>query len=306
MLGCTFLNRRLLDRTAVYRISSRQTHTATSRWKKLTVLEDDTVDTFRRNAFGPSQPALLPKGTFLDLPAVQKWFTCAQADPLEMIFNQDYLDRFGQMLVPLELTYSSKKNMQEIPGGKFQRAEAPLHIFLQWAQSATPQTHERFYLAQCSITALPDALAADLHTPDIVRKAGTGDIYDTNIWLGLPPTYTPLHRDPNPNLFVQIAGSKVVRMLPQALGDKVFAHVQSRLGRTGSAAFRGEEMMKGEEKAMIEAALWEDAAQLIEIDDIGYEACVNAGDGVFIPKGWWHSVKGVGSGVSGSVNWWFR
>jgi hypothetical protein len=31
--------------------------------------------------------------------------------------------------------------------------------------------------------------------------------------IGHPPTYTPLHRDPNPNIFVQLAGEKVVRLL---------------------------------------------------------------------------------------------
>jgi len=33
---------------------------------------------------------------------------------------------------------------------------------------------------------------------------------------------------------------------------------------------------------------------------------LEAGDGMFIPKGWWHSVKGVGKGIIGSANWWFR
>ena len=39
---------------------------------------------------------------------------------------------------------------------------------------------------------------------------------------------------------------------------------------------------------------------------IGYEAVLKAGDGMFIPKGWWHSVRGVGEGIIGSANWWFR
>jgi len=33
---------------------------------------------------------------------------------------------------------------------------------------------------------------------------------------------------------------------------------------------------------------------------------VSPGDALFIPKGWWHSIKSVGIGVTASVNWWFR
>lgn len=146
----------------------------------------------------------------------------------------------------------------------------------------------------------------DLPTPGIVAKAGTCDIYDTNLWLGIAPTYTPLHRDPNPNLFVQLAGHKIVRMLSPEAGDRVFARVQGQLGKSAFASFRGEEMMKGEERKLLEAEVWDEESRLGEDRDQGLEAHVCDGDGVFIPKGWWHSIKGVGGNVLGSVNWWFR
>jgi len=43
-------------------------------------------------------------------------------------------------------------------------------------------------------------------------------------------------------------------------------------------------------------------------DTIGgaWQTELDAGDALFIPKGWWHSVKGLGDGINGSVNWWFR
>lgn len=163
----------------------------------------------------------------------------------------------------------------------------------------------------------------DVPTPDLVLRAGKGDVYDSSIWLGRAPTYTPLHRDPNPNLFVQLAGRKVVRILRPRDGDAVFARVQERIGGSASATMRGEEMMRGAEKRALEEEVWgegldeEGAMQ-------GFEAEVARGDGLFIPKGWWHSIKGVGEGMTGSVrgigcftlafvsniglqvNWWFR
>ncbi|RMD44720.1 hypothetical protein DV735_g392, partial [Chaetothyriales sp. CBS 134920] len=117
------------------------------------------------------------------------------------------------------------------------------------------------YLAQCPLTSLPDVLQADLPTPELVLKAGKGDVYASSLWLGhasaATAAYTPLHRDPNPNLFLQLAGCKEIRLLPPEVGDVLFDAVR-------------------EEEAL------------------------------FIPKHWWHSVKGVGGGVTASANWWFR
>lgn len=72
------------------------------------------------------------------------------------------------------------------------------------------------------------------------------------------------------------------------------------IGVAGGGRWRSEEeMMLGGEKKRIEEVVWGEASK-------GWEVEVGPGDGVFVPKGWWHAVKGVGEGVGGSVNWWFR
>lgn len=170
-----------------------------------------------------------------------------------------------------------------------------------------PQQSTRLYLAQCQLLDLPKPLHEDFPIPELVGRAGRGDIYDTNVWIGHPPTYTPLHRDPNPNLFVQLAGKKVVRMVSPDDGFKLFAAARRHMGKSGGreeAAFRGEEMMQGPERALLERVVWDDADAktdgLIRGKE-GYEAYLEAEDGLFIPKGWWHSIKGIGEGVTGSV-----
>jgi len=284
----------------------RRAHSSTSKWKLLPELPNAKLATFRREAFAPSQPALLPRGHFFGLPAMRKWFTQPQDDGIEASFDLTYLSGYGNAIVPLEFTRLTSATSVEEAQDSFQRAEAPFQIFLEWAKYATMRTPERLYLAQASFASLPEALVKDLPTPHLVARAGTGDIYDTNVWMGIAPTYTSLHRDPNPNLFVQLAGHKIVRMLPPDAGDRVFARVQSALGKAGSASFRGEEMMKGEEKKILESEVWDDVPGLSNGIHLGYEAHIWDGDGLFIPKGWWHSIKGVGGGVLGSVNWWFR
>ncbi|KUJ20339.1 Clavaminate synthase-like protein, partial [Mollisia scopiformis] len=157
------------------------------------------------------------------------------------------------------------------------------------------------YIAQAQLADLPLALQADLPTPRLVTEAGKGDIYDANLWMGIPPTYTPLHKDPNPNLFVQLASRKRVRLFSPRIGMEIFRAVQMRIGRSGEGSLRGDEMMEGPERGELERAVWGEGG-----GDGGFEGLVEAGDALFIPRGWWHSVKSEAEGVNASVNWWFR
>ncbi|KAF7178611.1 hypothetical protein CNMCM7691_007425 [Aspergillus felis] len=285
--------------------------------KPLRVVE---IDEFRSSYFHPELPVLLPRRHFRDLPACERWFQAVpSSNGHDRRLNTAYLQEHGgDAFVPLELTQSLAES--NAPGAtvpesnelSFRQFHAPLSLFLDWMRTTELQSQAtRLYLAQCQLLDLPPVLRDDFPTPELVLKADKGDVYDTNVWIGHPPTYTPLHRDPNPNLFVQIAGQKVVRLLAPDAGQRVFASVRRQLGRSGdreAAAFRGEEMMQGQERALLEEAVWDDADSggANNTLDEGYEAHLETGDGLFIPKGWWHSIKGVGEGVTASVNWWFR
>ncbi|KAF7115231.1 hypothetical protein CNMCM5793_001658 [Aspergillus hiratsukae] len=298
--------------------------TSQNRYHSLKPLREVKLDEFRNNYFHPELPVLLPRRHFRDLPACERWFQLNfQAVPSskghDRRLNTEYLQEHGgDAFVPLELTQSpseTKSPGETIPESSelsFRQFHAPLSLFLDWMRTAESQSQAtRLYLAQCQLLDLPPVLRDDFPTPDLVLRAGKGDVYDTNVWIGHPPTYTPLHRDPNPNLFVQIAGHKVVRLLAPDAGQRVFASVRRRLGCSGdreAAAFRGVEMMQGQERTLLEQAVWDDGDSngTNNVLDEGYEAHLETGDGLFIPKGWWHSIKGVGEGVTASVNWWFR
>ncbi|KAJ5238635.1 hypothetical protein N7468_003254 [Penicillium chermesinum] len=259
-----------------------------------------SIDTFRQKCFLPEHPGILPR-SLLDLPASTKWFQRSYS-PARL--NFDYLqEHAGDALVPLELTESDAGESDSV--STFRQFHAPLSLFLEWIRLAekAPQSTQ-LYLAQCQLLDLPPALRADFPVPDVVARAGKGDVYDTNVWIGYPPTYTPLHRDPNPNVFGQLAGQKVVRLLAPDKGQALFSKVRSELGKSsdrGAAAFRGDEMMQGQERALLDEMVWGASAS-----PSGFEVHMEAGDGLFIPKGWWHSIKGIGEGVTASVNWWFR
>jgi hypothetical protein len=292
-------------------------------------LSDATVKTFRADAFEPAVPALLPRGTFSNLPATTKWFING-ADGSTTI-NRSYLARYGSTIVPLEISNDARFTRTEqslsfflecvhassssstrprpsryfsayVPGAKAVKRTKKSNNF--FSATTVPQSAIRVYLAQAAIAGLPQGLKDDVPTPEYVLSAGKGDVYDSSIWLGEAPTFTPLHRDPNPNLFVQVAGTKVVRLLNPEDGRALFAKVQEKIGGSAAAAIRGEEMMHGAEKKALEDEVW--ANDNDSANGTLLEAKLDPGDGLFIPKGWWHSVKGIGTGMTGSVNWWFR
>ncbi|KAL3450884.1 hypothetical protein BJX65DRAFT_253123 [Aspergillus insuetus] len=300
--------------------SRRGSSQAVIRYKPLQALDDGNINTFCERYFVPKRPIVLPRRSFRDIPAYTHWFHHSPTEPSASQLNVDYLSQHGaDALVPLELTQSQLQNSEINENDSnsqlsFRKFHAPLSLFLQWIRNAETQSQPsstHLYLAQCQLLDLPQTLRNDIPTPRLVAESGKGDVYDTNIWVGYPPTYTPLHRDPNPNLFVQLAGRKVVRLLAPKDGQAVFARVRRQLGKSGgkeAAVFRGEEMMQGRERDLLERGVWGaiDAEAGEEEACEGFEAELEAGDGLFIPKGWWHSIKGVGTNVTASVNWWFR
>ncbi|KAI1823478.1 Clavaminate synthase-like protein [Xylaria intraflava] len=191
----------------------------------------------------------------------------------------------------------------------FLQFEAPLCLILrayQYNRSRDdPSSRIRqLYIAQHDIRDLPAPLGEDLPTPEIVDQVGKGDLYNSSIWLGLQPTYTPLHRDPNPNLFCQVFGSKAVRLVPPNAGLSVFQRVRRELGPAGNSRFRGPEMMEGLERARLHQAIWDRH----DVEGDIWEAVLQPGDALFIPQGWWHSVVSIGheAELNASANWWFR
>lgn len=66
-------------------------------------------------------PALLPQRTFVDLPAVDRWFIKARNEDYALL-STDYLAQYSGAQVPLE--FSNEDG--------FERVEQPLSVFLEY------------------------------------------------------------------------------------------------------------------------------------------------------------------------------
>ncbi|EEA27910.1 hypothetical protein TMatcc_003790 [Talaromyces marneffei ATCC 18224] len=282
--------------------------------------DENDIDHFRQHYFTAEKPAVFRSADFArNLQGYQKWFVEQKERGVRL--NYEYISQYGDAVVPLEMTTTTTSSEPSSGGGEqiqFKRLHAPLSMFLAYTQSPpSPQNKTTIYLAQAHISDLPPQLSSDFSpAPRIVTETGKNDIYAANLWIGAPPTYTPLHKDPNPNLFVQLAGLKHVRLLGPGDGMGVFMYVRNQVASDsgnggGGAAIRGEEMMMGLERKLLEDVIWGDNHSDTATDSsgkgmVGYDVLLERGDVLFIPKGWWHSLKGVGEGITSSVNWWFR
>lgn len=298
-----------------------------------------TIDDFLKITGGDVPVVLKCSPLSSEVPRViAKWFEL-QGDQQHTCASR-YLSGFGHTLVNYECTVTPSLNRffssldpgdlresianqvacNEAPDtpSPFLRFRAPLDLFIaalsyNKLQSAPDKKVTGLYIAQSSLSGLPESLQQDLAPPPLVKDS---DIYSSSIWLGLTPTYTPLHRDPNPNLFRQLHGSKIVRTLPPRAGHTVFTRVQAAIS-TGAvnSRLRGEEMMEGPEKSALHDAIWTDHGDPRVGERTIYEVTLEAGDAMYLPTGWWHSLKsaaaggesGLGEGeLNCSVNWWFR
>jgi len=311
------------------------------------VFGDIETTFFRRDAFEAKKPLVLkPTGKNIPtaIPALEKWFTTTSIAGHNETSITPYLEQHSATWLIYELimdlpsdppvaspltsflTWLSASETSDhqaladllldqtenIPRSStsqacFLRFEGPLGLLFAGLkfnqQSSSPHRLQQLYIAQVPLNTLPPQLQDDVPTPTLVKEAGRGDVYNSSIWMGLEPTYTPWHRDPNPNFFCQLHSSKVVRLMPPRRGEQLFLQARSRLGQAGGSRIRGDEMMQGEERRALLEAVWGEGAP----DDMR-EVRLGRADSLFIPKGWWHSLRSDGSqgGLNASVNWWFR
>lgn len=184
-------------------------------------------------------------------------------------------------------------------------------------KSEEPGTNDLIlYMAQHDLTSQFPALQQDYSLPDYVYTAPpapkdwpeykpptTDDAVITNLWIGPAGTVSPPHHDPYYNCFVQAVGYKEVWVSPPHLRPR--KHVEpsqgeSSLANSASKASISETLMAN--TASIDVF---DMAESISPDvrAAAAKAILGPGDLLYMPPGWWHSLRSLTR--SFSVSSWF-
>lgn len=109
----------------------------------------------------------------------------------------------------------------------------------------------------------------DLAPIDLLEARGDRDGF---FWLGPKGTLTPWHHDLTNNLLVQVLGRKRVRLAPP------WAFARMRNSRHCFSDWGNEPLPAGEGDIATPPVL---------------ETVIGAGEGIFLPVGWWHQVEAL-------------
>uniref|UniRef100_A0A0C3UA91 JmjC domain-containing protein n=1 Tax=Guillardia theta (strain CCMP2712) TaxID=905079 RepID=A0A0C3UA91_GUITC len=144
------------------------------------------------------------------------------------------------------------------------------------------------YLAQHDLFEQIKELRDDFLVPDYTALTGDeeDDTLVMNAWLGPGGTVTPLHYDNYNNIFAQVVGSKYIRLYHPREQEAMYPH-----GGTEYNTSRVDvEEVDKEKFPLFQKASFTDCV-------------LEAGQCLFIPKGYWHYVRSCETSFSISF-WW--
>lgn len=153
------------------------------------------------------------------------------------------------------------------------------------------------YVAQQDLLSQIPTWSAQLQPPlPHIKQLANSQYWRRNYWIGPRDTFTPIHRDPYHNLFVQVVGSKRVHIFPPSVSDHLYISqdsVQKNTSLVPSEDFLLDHGGRGEYPGLEKAIHHPQSRSVV----------LRPGDGLYIPRGWFHCVRSLSTSVS--VNdWW--
>jgi hypothetical protein len=163
------------------------------------------------------------------------------------------------------------------------------------------------------------SLRADVTPPLEYLDAGRGDRWPTNVWIGAAGTFTPIHKDPYHNLFCQSECCFIYVSIPYALIFYANENISSVVGQKRVCIYppssaddlhlMDDPLQRNTSRIPSPSTELDCATEEIQFPRFkharkeGWEVDVQAGEVLFIPRGFFHSVQSLTKSVS--VNSWF-
>lgn len=162
----------------------------------------------------------------------------------------------------------------------FEQQVLPFAAFLELALEPAPTRPA--YMAHTPLLRMVPRLL-----DDVVQPACVPSHAEANAWFGPAGTVTPLHHDPQDNVFVQVVGSKVVLLHDASQTPLLYAQTEGELTNT----------------SRVDAGAPDVAAHPLYRDAVGRVAVLRAGDALYVPRGTWHYVTSLEA--SWSISFWW-
>ena len=214
------------------------------------------------------EPCVL-KGIVEQWPAFGKW------NDLEY-----FHERFGYRTVPVEV------GQHYLAANWGQKLMTVTDFLARYVVSGS-LLEEKGYLAQHPLFDQIPELKDDICIPEYCCLSLNDAEPLIHAWFGPVGTVSPLHYDRSQNILAQVVGRKYVRLYTPSQSDALLP-IPSFINKNSS---------------QIDL---DDPQQLQKhgIADLEFVDCIlEAGDALFIPKGWWHYIRSLD--VSFSVSFWW-
>lgn len=218
-----------------------------------------------RSAFLDGKEAMVLEGAVTGWPALEKW--------RRLDFWVPWLSR----LIPIEVSPEE--------GG--QRALTIGDFLAEYiAPSIRNSPGARLgYLAQHLLFDHIPKLRKDFDIPNFCPT-----VTQANAWIGTSSTVTRLHTDGYDNCFVQVCGFKFVILVPPSDNHLVYPYDDC-----ATSVKCNHSHVDAESPDLKLHPLYALASQRVVV--------LGPGDCLFIPKGWWHYVRGLTPSISISLTW---
>lgn len=164
--------------------------------------------------------------------------------------------------------------------------------YATWIRDGTAKRRHA-YMAQVDLTGTALETRVSMWTQGFLDALFPSAISGFNYWLGPGGHVEPLHYDPADGVLLQLSGAKKIRLVPPQFSRALYPFpVLSRI----RPWFSRVELSRPDFESFPRAREAVDA--MTEID-------LQAGQGLYIPAGWWHEVSSLGDDWTCSVNRFF-